>query len=457
MAMQTPEKQILPIAPSVPDLDRLTKWAADITRILQDNLPRIARKANEVTAISPLTADLDAASFDITNLGGINFGSAVAPGGATDLSRHIALYSTTYGFSITSNTLNYVSGGTTHNWYIAGSLKMGLTGTGLTVLGTLTANTSVTVGGATNVSVLIGDSTLNTGAASIEIGNGRIGSGAALIDFHGQTGTDFDARIIRNSGANGTLDITNNGTGAIQVTGAVTFASAVTVSGTLTWNSTGSSTVRTTFTGTTGNSAMATATGSLGPLEAQGNGTGAAMMSFHRPGAFAAYLGIDTDNIWKVGGWSMGANAYKILHEALGAGTFTGNYTWSGTNNFTGTFQINGAALPFTKSFESSQQTITSAGALTLAHGLGVKPKLYLAFLQCTTADLNYSVGDEVPYFLSTGQAVNNQGVSMVPDATNLNVRFGSNVSVFSIPNKTTGVTANITITSWKFVARAWA
>lgn len=47
MALKTPEKQILPIAPSTPDLDRLTKWAADITRVLHDNLARIARKANE--------------------------------------------------------------------------------------------------------------------------------------------------------------------------------------------------------------------------------------------------------------------------------------------------------------------------------------------------------------------------------------------------------------------------
>lgn len=72
----------------------------------------------------------------------------------------------------------------------------------------------------------------------------------------------------------------------------------------------------------TGNSGMATATGGLGEIEVRGNGTGAAMMTFHRPGPFASYFGVDTDNVWKVGGWSMGANAYKIWHAGNdGAGS----------------------------------------------------------------------------------------------------------------------------------------
>lgn len=38
-------------------------------------------------------------------------------------------------------------------------------------------------------------------------------------------------------------------------------------------------------------------------------------MSFHRPGSFALHLGLDTDNQFKIGGWSLGGNAYKIWHE----------------------------------------------------------------------------------------------------------------------------------------------
>lgn len=65
--------------------------------------------------------------------------------------------------------------------------------------------------------------------------------------------------------------------------------------------------------------AMATATGSLGAFEARSQGStgtaGAAFLTFHRPGVHAAYFGLDTDNQLKIGGWSMGANAYKIWHE----------------------------------------------------------------------------------------------------------------------------------------------
>jgi uncharacterized small protein (DUF1192 family) len=65
--------------------------------------------------------------------------------------------------------------------------------------------------------------------------------------------------------------------------------------------------------GTTGNSGIANSTGSLGSAEMKSNGPGAAMIAFHRPGYYAAYLGLDTDNRWKVGGWSMGADAFPLL------------------------------------------------------------------------------------------------------------------------------------------------
>jgi hypothetical protein len=56
--------------------------------------------------------------------GGIGFGS-VAAGAATDLSKHIALFSTTYGFSITGSTLNYVApSAAIHNFLINGAAKV---------------------------------------------------------------------------------------------------------------------------------------------------------------------------------------------------------------------------------------------------------------------------------------------------------------------------------------------
>ena len=69
--------------------------------------------------------------------------------------------------------------------------------------------------------------------------------------------------------------------------------------------------------GVTGTDGIGVVTSNLGEIEVRGNaaGTGAAMMAFHRPTAHAAYFGLDTDNQFKVGGWSMGAVARKIFHE----------------------------------------------------------------------------------------------------------------------------------------------
>lgn len=48
---------------------------------------------------------------------GLSFGSANAPS-ATDLSRHLALFGTTYGLTVTNNALNFVgSAAASHNWY----------------------------------------------------------------------------------------------------------------------------------------------------------------------------------------------------------------------------------------------------------------------------------------------------------------------------------------------------
>lgn len=81
---------------------------------------------------------------------------------------------------------------------------------------------------------------------------------------------------------------------------------------------------------------ISTAFGSVGGLEAVSAGTGAAFMSFHRPGAYAVHFGLDTDNQLKVGGWSMGAASYRIWHEGnsaqVQAGTSTGQVAiWNQT------------------------------------------------------------------------------------------------------------------------------
>ena len=69
-------------------------------------------------------------------------------------------------------------------------------------------------------------------------------------------------------------------------------------------------------TGVPASGVVGDATGGQGAIEILGpNSSSAAYIAFHRPSAFAGYFGLDTDNFWKVGGWSYGASSYKIFHE----------------------------------------------------------------------------------------------------------------------------------------------
>lgn len=100
--------------------------------------------------------------------------------------------------------------------------------------------------------------------------------------------------------------------------------------------------------------------------------------------------------------------------------------------------------------YTSSAQTITLAGSLTLAHGLGAAPFWVGAYLECVTGEYNYVAGDKLYIgFAETGvESLNNLGVSVVVnDTTNIRIRFSA--GGFAIPNKTTGATALITPANW--------
>jgi hypothetical protein len=112
----------------------------------------------------------------------------------------------------------------------------------------------------------------------------------------------------------------------------------------------------------------------------------------------------------------------------------------------------------FSSAFTSAEQTLTSAGSLTLAHSLGAEPTLIQVRLINKTAELGYSIGDEVivnPH-QNVGGASVNHGLSVVPDSTNLNVRYGSNSQIFVLIHKTTGVSTFITNVNWKMIILAW-
>lgn len=112
-------------------------------------------------------------------------------------------------------------------------------------------------------------------------------------------------------------------------------------------------------------------------------------------------------------------------------------------------FMCNGTAIPFHSAYTSSNQTITAAGSLTLAHGLGATPKAITVLLVCSSGEAGYSAGDEVVINPIIGEGTA-YGVAIWMDNTNVNIRFGSAATTFFVLHKTTGDHTAVTNANWR-------
>jgi hypothetical protein len=93
-----------------------------------------------------------------------------------------------------------------------------------------------------------------------------------------------------------------------------------------------------------------------------------------------------------------------------------------------------------------SEQTIAVSTDLNVAHGLGRLPTRWSVVIRNKTAELGYSIGDEVPYTKETNSSsyVNATVIGCVVTATP------------TVVSRATHGNANITVANWKFVFRAW-
>jgi hypothetical protein len=117
---------------------------------------------------------------------------------------------------------------------------------------------------------------------------------------------------------------------------------------------------------------------------------------------------------------------------------------------------LNAQTPAMTVSFTSSEQTVTAASLISVAHSLGVKPKLVTMKLICKTAEAGYAVNDEVFIY----DPSSNGGVSLglcayLDNTTHVNVRIASGGVV--VGHKTTGVTTVLTAVNWRLVIMAFA
>lgn len=128
------------------------------------------------------------------------------------------------------------------------------------------------------------------------------------------------------------------------------------------------------------------------------------------------------------------------------------NTTWSAWSQFVSSanFASSFAALPYV----SSEQTITSGGLLTLAHGLGAAPSFFACRLKCAVAQHNWTVGDEMQAELSPSGATTIN--SIWADATNVYVRYSNTANCFNGGNKTTGAAVLLTNANWRLIVRAY-
>ena len=103
---------------------------------------------------------------------------------------------------------------------------------------------------------------------------------------------------------------------------------------------------------------------------------------------------------------------------------------------------------PSITTFISADQTITTAGLLTIAHGLGVVPKSIQVFLVCQDAEQGYLIGDIVQ--MNVSGSGNDRGYTSVVNSTNVRIRFSDQANVFRILNFTDGMRVSATNSKWK-------
>jgi hypothetical protein len=259
--------------------------------------------ASSSTALSKLAGNTTATKQFLTQTG--NGSASAAPGWGSIVNADIpsALTGKTYnGLTLTAATTGFtVAGGTTSK--------------------TLTVSNTLTLSGTDS-------STLNIGGGGT-LGSAAYTASAAYAPSAGSTSVTTLGTVTSGTWNATAVAVAYGGTGATTLTGIVkgngTAAFTAAVAGTdyvaPSALSSYAPLASPTFTGqiTTSQSSGAIAVATAGnpgiEVKSTGVSTDAAYMTFHRPGIHAVRFGLDTDNNLKVGGWSIGAAAYTILHS----------------------------------------------------------------------------------------------------------------------------------------------
>nr|WP_314187432.1 tail fiber domain-containing protein [uncultured Brevundimonas sp.] len=168
-------------------------------------------------------------------------------------------------------------------------------------------------------SVIVGN---NSGAESVAITKGAIEvrsqQWGGYIDFSDKNSAelDFGGRVQY---AGGNFVISNGGGGSLVIGAGSVFANStdgVQTGKVITENGTEQGIYGRKAFRNSGETNADFNSGNIHPsLEVTANAQGAAMMAFHRPGAYATYFGLGTDNQFRYGGWSAGQASWRFWTE----------------------------------------------------------------------------------------------------------------------------------------------
>lgn len=103
--------------------------------------------------------------------------------------------------------------------------------------------------------------------------------------------------------------------------------------------------------------------------------------------------------------------------------------------------------------FISSPQPIT--GQVSVAHGLGVTPARYEVVIKNTTAELGYSVGDEVKVASMFDSGAGWYPVSVWADSVKIGISYRADLGRIVVASKATNGYGLITNANWKLIFRA--
>jgi len=187
----------------------------------------------------------------------------------------------------------------------------------------------------------------NSGTEQYGFGVGATGD----IQYHSNTYHDFYiANTKVGSFGSGGLTATLIGNAATATLAANTSSVSSAASGSYTW------------TGTQyfqNNAVNNTGTGTSAMLQAFSNtGSGGAYMAFHRPGVYAINMGLDSDNVFRIGGWSASANLLQM--------DMSGNLTMAGSvagTNITAAGNVTGSSASCSGNAATATKLSTASGS----------------------------------------------------------------------------------------------